>query len=104
MLNQGNWQTIFTASNQSDSVTIPLNSPVESILVKVSLSTPQPTWKKAGWLNQYWDDGTDLWLLKTIQLDLNGEFMPLILVDQSLLVFNPVAWLTNWNILVKSQS
>jgi hypothetical protein len=33
MLNQGNWQTIFTATNQSDSLTIPLINPVESLLI-----------------------------------------------------------------------
>jgi hypothetical protein len=103
MLNQGNWQTIFTATNQSDSLTIPLINPVELLLIKVSLTTPQPTWKKAGWVNQYWNDGENTWLVKSIQLDLNGELMPLILVDQSFLVFNPVPWLINWNIFVKGK-
>lgn len=100
MINEGNWQLIFNANNQDDSLTIPLVFPVDSILVKVSLLTPQPTWRKAGWLNQYWKDGQDLWLLKTGQVQLNGHFMQLSPVNESLLVFNPVLWLVNWNISV----
>lgn len=100
MINEGNWQIFYNASNQNDSLSIPLNSPIESILVKVSLSTPQPTWRRAGWLNQYWEDEGDLWLLKTAQIQLNGHLVNLSLTNKSLLVFNPVTWLVNWNISI----
>ena len=100
MINEGNWQIFYNASNQNDSLSIPLNSPTESILVKVSLSTPQPTWRRAGWLNQYWEDEGDLWLLKTAQIQLNGHLVNLSLTNKSLLVFNPVTWLVNWNISI----
>lgn len=100
MINEGNWQIFYNASNQNDSLSIPLNSPIESILVKVSLSTPQPTWRRAGWLNQYWEDEGDLWLLKTAQIQLNGHLVDLSLTNKSLLVFNPVTWLVNWNISI----
>ncbi|GEA28557.1 hypothetical protein MiAbW_03133 [Microcystis aeruginosa NIES-4325] len=97
MINEGNWQIFYNASNQNDSLSIPLNSPIESILVKVSLSTPQPTWRRAGWLNQYWEDEGDLWLLKTAQIQLNGHLVNLSLTNKSLLVFNPVTWLVKSN-------
>lgn len=98
MINEGNWQTLYNATNQNDSLTIPLNSPNELILIKISLSTPQPTWRKAGWLNQYWEKDGVLWLLKTAQIQLNGQLVQLTPANRSLLVFNPVLWLVNWNI------
>ena len=98
MISEGNWQIFYKANNQNDSLTIPLNFPIESILVKVTLSTPQTKWRRAGWFNQYWEDEVGLWLLKSTQIQLNGHLMPLSLTNKSLLVFNPVAWLVNWNI------
>lgn len=98
MINEGNWQTLYNATNQNDSLTIPLNSPSELILIKVSLSTPQPNWRRAGWLNQYWEKDGNLWLLKAGQVQLNGQLVQLTPINRSLLVFTPVLWLVNWNI------
>lgn len=98
MINEGSWQTIYNANNQNDSLTIPLNAPNELILIKIFLSTPQPNWRRAGWLNQYWEKDGSLWLLKTAQIQLNGHLVQLISANRSLLVFNPVLWLVNWNI------
>lgn len=98
MISEGNWQIFYNANNQNDPLNIPLNFPIESILVKVTLSTPQTTWRRAGWFNQYWEDDGNLWLLKSAQIQLNGHLMTLSLTNKSLLVFNPVPWLVNWNI------
>lgn len=100
MIDEGDWQLIFDAKNQNETLTIPLNSPVESILIKVSLSTPQSTWIRAGWLNQYWEKDRELWLLTSAQVKLNGHLMQSNPVNRSLLVFTPVLWLVNWNISI----
>ena len=51
MISEGNWQIFYNANNQNDPLNIALNFPIESILVKVTLSTPQTTWRRAGWFN-----------------------------------------------------
>ncbi|MDT3674946.1 hypothetical protein [Microcystis wesenbergii] len=81
MISEGNWQIFYNANNQNDPLNIPLNFPIESILVKVTLSTPQTTWRRAGWFNQYWEDGGNLWLLKSAQIQLNGHLMTLSLTN-----------------------
>ena len=107
MINE-NWETVYNATNQNDPLTIPLNSPNELILVRISLSTPQANWRRAGWLNQYLEKDGNLWLLKSAQVQLNGHLVQLIPANRSLLVFTPVLWLVNWSIsvsiLVKSIS
>lgn len=101
MIDESDWVTVFSASGQSALVTVPLSVPADLALVRVTLSTPRPEWRRAGWVKQYAVIDNTRYLLVDNAIELDGELTVLYPATSSEIIFSPVQWLDNWSISIK---